>query len=346
MRKLLSVIIPRHKETEKEMFPLLASISTQVGIDFSDMEVIISNDGGGTGELDNSFLGLFGMKIRQVSLVENRGPGVTRQAGLDAAQGEYVLFCDADDILHNAGVLGALMQEAEKAAPDMLCSSWLEEIVDGTGRRRYITHENENTWMHGKLLRRHFLTQNNIRFHDSLRVHEDSYFLCIAASMTQRRVNLPITSYIWKYHPGSITRRDGAAYSYNSIPEFIRACAMAHAEVEKRAPEQMEYKVLQFTLYNYFCFHQAGWQLPEHKKHLEAAEQAFAEYMKPMWHYWKNAPQEAIAGVYNEERAKNFTGGIESETIWGWIRRLGLDGIAGGQNTGKEEPDGETRPAF
>ena len=100
MRKLLSVIIPRYKETEKELFPLLASVSTQAGIDFSDVEVIIASDGGGAGALDKNFLGLFGMEIRQVSLAENKGPGVARQAGLDAARGEYVMFCDADDILH------------------------------------------------------------------------------------------------------------------------------------------------------------------------------------------------------------------------------------------------------
>ena len=218
-----------------------------------------------------------------------------------------------------------MTQEAEKTAPDMLGSAWLEEIVDEAGRYRYITHENENTWMHGKLLRRQFLMQNNIRFHNDLRVHEDSYFLCVAASLAQRRGCVPITSYIWKYHPDSITRKDGASYTYDSIPEFIRACAMAHAEVEKRAPEQMEYKVLQFTLYNYFCFHQAGWQAPERKKNLEAAEKAFVTYMKPVWRYWRDAPREAIAGVYNEERAKSFMGGVESETVWEWIKRLGLE---------------------
>lgn len=325
MRKFLSIVIPRYQETEKAMFPLLSSISTQAGIDFSDVEVIIANDGGGTYNLDHNMSDMFGVEIRQVILPENKGPGVARQAGLDAAHGEYVMFCDADDMLHNAGILGALMQEAEKTAPDMLCSSWLEEIVDENGQYHYITHENENTWMHGKLLRRQFLVQNHIRFHDTLRVHEDSYFLCIAASLSQRSHYLPVTSYIWKYHPDSITRKDGASYTYDSIPEFIRACTMAHAEVEKRVPEQMEYKILQFTLYNYFCLHQPGWQSPEHKQQLNAAEKAFVKYMKPMWHYWKNAPQEAVAQIYNEERGRSFAGCMESETLEEWIRKLGLD---------------------
>jgi len=44
---------------------------------------------------------------------ENKGPGVARQVGLDAAQGKYVMFCDADDMIHNSGIIGAMIQEME-----------------------------------------------------------------------------------------------------------------------------------------------------------------------------------------------------------------------------------------
>ena len=324
MRKFLSIIIPRYKETEKELFPLLSSISTQVGIDFSDIELIITNDGGGNGELDSNFLKLFDIDICQINLEENKGPGVVRQVGLNHAKGEYVMFCDADDILHNAGVLGALIQEAESNAPDMIYTSWLEELLE-SGRYLYITHENENTWMHGKLIRRQFLVQNNIRFHDELRVHEDSYFLSIAASLTDRKRYLPITSYIWKFHSNSITRQDGAVYTYNSIPEFIKACTLAHSVIERFLPlEVMQQRIVQFTLYNYFCFHQPHWQAPENEEFLKNAEDAFIKYIKPLWQYWESAPQEMIYNIYNEERAKSFANCVESETIWMWIERIGL----------------------
>lgn len=328
MRKFLSVIVPRFQETERDIFPLLSSISGQVGVDFSDLEVIIANDGGGAGPLDVNFLGLFGLDISQIDLPENGGPGVARQAGLDAARGDYVMFCDADDALHNVGVLGALLQEAEKSVPDMLTSAWLEEVRDANGYR-YITHDIENTWMHGKLFRRQFLTGNNIRFHDKLRVHEDSYFLAIAAAMAERNLHLPVTTYVWKYHPDSITRRDGAVYTYESIPTFIEACTMAYREIERRNPAQMEYKIVQFTLYNYFCFHQPGWQAPEHAGYLAAAEQAFTERITPFWGYWQNAAPEFIAQVYNEERAKSFVGGVEAETVAVWLNRLGLNHCEG-----------------
>jgi len=104
MSKFLSIIIPHYQEKERDLFPLLSSIAGQLGVDFSDIEVILANDGGGAGTLNQDFLSLFDCDIRQVELAENGGPGVARQAGLDAARGEYVMFCDADDALHNVGV--------------------------------------------------------------------------------------------------------------------------------------------------------------------------------------------------------------------------------------------------
>lgn len=322
MKKFLSVIIPRYQETEKEMFPLLSSIKNQSGIDFSDIEVVISNDGGSV-ELNEDFLNLFDLDIKQVSLKKNSGPGVARQAGIDAASGQYVMFCDADDILHNSGVLGAFIQEAELNSPDMIFTSWLEELKDKKMQYHYITHENENTWMHGKLIRRGFLLQNNIRFHNDLRVHEDSYFLCIASLLTKNKRYLPITSYIWKYNPDSITRQNDASYTFDSMSTFIHACSLAHEQIEGKINYGlMEYKILQFVLYNYFTFHLPHWQDKKNAGYLKESEKTFMECIMPMWHYWEDASIQRISDIYNEERQRTFKNNIESETIWTWIDRL------------------------
>ena len=324
MRKFLSIIIPRYKETEKEMFPLLSSINGQVGIDFSDIEVIIATDGKEHPELDQNFLELFEFPVKQICLEKNSGPGVARQTGLDHAHGEYVMFCDADDTIHNVGVLKALMQEAELTATDMLSSSWLEEILDVNDNYIYMEHPQENTWLHGKLFRRQFLVQNNIRFHDTLRVHEDSYFLCIAADLAERNRHMPITSYVWKYQPDSITRKNKGAYTYDSMPEFIRACALAWKEIEKRKPEHLAGKVIQFVLYNYFTYHLPRWQAKEHETYLKKSEQAFVKAIIPYWHYWKETPQEVIMNAYNKERQRTFSGSMENETLHEWIDKLGI----------------------
>lgn len=326
MRKFLSIVVPRYQETEEEVFPLLSSIHTQAGIDFSDIEVIVANDGKETIPLHEEFLSIFQFDIKQITCEVNRGCGPARQAGFDIARGDYFMCCDADDVLHSVGVLGALIQEAVQNAPDLITSSWLEEVIDPNGQYHYITHENDNTWMHGKIYRRNFLIQNEIRFPDSLRVQEDSYFNGLAAAFAQKRSYVPITSYVWKYSSESTTRRNGGVYTYESVPEFIRSCSMVHEVLEKRKPEQMEHKIVQFVLYNYFRFHQPGWWMEENEIFLKAAEKAFAEHVSPFWHYWEGAGQQKIAEIYNQERQRNFQGLVEHETIQEWIRRLGLSG--------------------
>lgn len=318
--KFLSIIIPHYSESEKEIFPLLSSIYTQVGIDFSAIEVIIVTDGGGI-DLNGEFFELFKpIEIRNLTINENDGPGLARQAGIDAAKGQYLMFCDADDVLHNVGALGAMMQEAEKTAPDILATSWLEELVNPDGTHAYVTHAHENTWMHGKLLRRQFLAQNGIRHHPELRVHEDSYLLSIATALTERTAYLDIISYVWKYHAESITRRNGASYSFDSIPTFIRACCESDKVVEQRRPDLMEYKICQFVLYNFFCLHQPQWL--ERAQDLDNAEKALTENLAPFWRYWDGAAPERRAEIYNQERQKHFAGCIESELISDWIARI------------------------
>lgn len=324
MSKFLSIIIPRYSETEKEVFPLLSSISCQLGIDFSQIEVIIANDGGCATPLDNDFLSLFNMDIRQIFLKENRGPGVARQAGLDAANGDYVMFCDADDTLHSVGVLGALIQEARLTSPEILSSQWLEELLIPSQGYIYINHQIDATWMHGKLLRRNFLRENDIRFHDILRVHEDSYFLSIATALAapEKNRHIPITSYVWKFNPNSITRCNDAIYTFDSFPTFIEACTMSHKEIEKRCPDVMEYKIIQFVLYIYFTLQRPEWQMSEHEQYRRNSEETFKEQIKPFWKYWENATHEKIAEIYNQERTRSFSTGVETELLEHWIERV------------------------
>lgn len=324
MSNFLSFIIPSYKETEQDIFPLLSSIAGQLGINKSNVEVIIIRDG--TEALDLEVFDILELNIIQVLMEQNLGPGVARQRGLDVATGTYVMFCDADDTLHSVGIIGAMIQEMANQGWDILKTPWLEECLDpNTQQLVYINHDIENTWMHGKMFRREFLIKNNISFHPDLRVHEDTYFNSIAVEYTEKIGYLNVTSYVWKWGENSITRHDNGIYRYDSAIDFIKACTWAHERVEIINPSHMDYKIIQLTLYHYFTLHSTIWQESEMKQYHDDTEQAFAEAIKPFWKYWKQADPSLIAQTYGEERNKNFIGQIENETLNEWLNRLGLN---------------------
>ena len=321
MYKTISIIIPYFKESPGVLFPLLSSINNQVGIDWEKVECIMVNDGADN-SLPDDFYGLFtNLDIKIIMCKINGGPGVARQVGIDEAHGEYVMFCDADDVIHNVAVLGVFFDEFTRQKPDVIMTPWVEELIEN-GKYIYITHSDEATWMHGKIFRRQYLIDNNIRFQDELRVHEDSYFLALAFAFTDKIVKIPITSYIWKYHTNSITRINNAEYTFKSMPEYIKAIETSYVEIERRAPMLMEYKIIQFITYVYFVTQKPEWQASENQTYLNILEIAFRKMIYRFTHYFREALQEKINEIYSQERIRLFNGCMETELFKDWVARM------------------------
>lgn len=323
MKKRLSVIIPRYKEDEKAMFPLLSSISNQINIDLSVVEVVIGNDGGGAGPLSDEYLAQFSVDVRQVNLTENKGCGLARQAAIDVAVGDYIYYCDADDILHNVLALSLTLNEAIKTGADILATDFYEEIKLPDGQMQYIKRAGHiGCWMHGKIMRRQFLLENNIRFHPKFREHEDAYFLCIAFAKSKNTRYMPELTYVWRANPDSITRKDNSIYTYYSVPIYIDAVTAAFKEIERTNPEQMEQRVAQLIYYHFFMLQRPDWMNPDKTEYKEKAEEALKKKVTPYWHYYKNASPALKVQEYNAERERSFNGGVESETLASWVSRV------------------------
>lgn len=323
MKKRLSVVIPRYQEDEKAMFPLLSSISNQLCLNMAEVEVVIGNDGGGAGPLGEAYLEQFGVDVRQVNLEENRGCGMARQAAIDAAEGDYVFFCDADDILHNVLALSNALNEIDKTGANILTTDFLEELQIPDGSLLYIRHAGHiGCWMHGKIMGRQFLTENNIRFHPKFREHEDAYFLCLAFAKSKSTRYMPELTYVWRYNPGSISRRDGRIYTYESAPVYIDAMTAALEEIQRTHPEQMEQRVAQLLYYHFFMLQRSDWMAPDKAAYKAKTEAALREKVTPWLRYFNSASPEMLVREYNAERERSFKGGVESETLREWIARV------------------------
>ena len=94
---VLSVIIPAYNE-EKRISSTLQKIGSFFDGKNMDYEVIVVDDGSGdrTVEIsDNSALAKSG-RLKVFRNGENRGKGYSVKRGVDVADGEYILFSDAD----------------------------------------------------------------------------------------------------------------------------------------------------------------------------------------------------------------------------------------------------------
>lgn len=106
------------------------------------------------------------LKIKIVHLKENKGPGVARQYGIEHSRSKYICFVDSDDLLNSVDSLERLYKEIEKGY-DLVYSS--------------VYHEDQATVfqplgdLHGKIYRRKFIMDNEIKFNDT-RYHEDNAF--------------------------------------------------------------------------------------------------------------------------------------------------------------------------
>lgn len=169
----LQILIPQYKETDEILKPLLDSIALQQGIDLNEIGVIICNDGSDI-HLSEEFLNSYPFSV-EYYLCEHRGVSATRNACLDYATADYVMFCDADDMFYMSCGLWIVFREMKGEGFDSLVSVFLEELKFNN-ELTYINHDIDSTFVHGKIHRRQYLIDKNIRFNDSLTIHEDSYF--------------------------------------------------------------------------------------------------------------------------------------------------------------------------
>lgn len=122
---VVSAVIPVHNG-ERTIARAVESVLTQ---DFSDIEVIVVNDGS-----TDSTREVLGRYAGQIKLIEQAktGPAVARNVGIEAARGKYVAFLDADDAWL-PGKLGALVAAIEQESTVVLAFSDLVP-VDETGQ--------------------------------------------------------------------------------------------------------------------------------------------------------------------------------------------------------------------
>lgn len=179
----ISVIVPVYNYKEY-LRRCLDSILAQT---FADWECIVVDDGSSDGSA--AICDEYAQKDSRFVVIHKQNGGVSsaRNAGLGKARGRYLLFCDADDVMHPATMQLALDWQ-QRFPTDLICwrltraqqSTLLDAAPGSTAyssaqRRVYVTtvdgHSNCNKLFWAQLIRRH-----GLRYDPALARAEDYVF--------------------------------------------------------------------------------------------------------------------------------------------------------------------------
>ena len=181
--KKVSIIIPCYN-CEKYIIKTLESAVSQ---DYTNIEIIVINDG----STDNCSSVVKTIKDDRVHLIEqeNQGVSFSRNKGIAMAKGEYVVFLDADDLLHPIFLEKRVFSLSKSTA--IACASSVV-LVDKSGEK---IEENKNyfaanessqilefkneiiTCPSSYLFKTESLKKHKIKFNKNLQSSADKFFL-------------------------------------------------------------------------------------------------------------------------------------------------------------------------
>lgn len=203
----VSLIIPVYN-AEKTLPATLESIRSQR---FRDFEVIFAEDAGtdGSAALLEAFCRDSGLSCKLLRAERNGGAAAARNRALEAAEGDYLAFADADDLM-DPGMLEQAVAAAQTpdGPADLVGWDWtLGQTLEGG---RYMRQADYNTpsealkaltggrmrwnlWLF--LVRRELVESHAIRFVDGADMGEDMQFILRSFLSAERVIQIHTTLY-------------------------------------------------------------------------------------------------------------------------------------------------------
>ena len=211
MKKTISIIVPVYN-AEKTLRRCVDSLTGQ---SYSNIEIFLVNDGSKDASL--RLCRELAEEDERIHIIDKPNGGVSsaRNAGLDAACGEYIMFCDSDDWVaphwcesmlyhHKSGympVCAIAVDEAEAMAQDA--------AVQVIPRNAFLHYHSVMSAPFNKIYERAIIEENGLRFSTELRLGEDfvfvlEYLCCIQGDV----VLLPERLYYYDVSTeGSLSKR-------------------------------------------------------------------------------------------------------------------------------------------
>ena len=305
----VDVIIPAYN-AHSTILRTLSSIQEQSMVD--ELNVIIVNDASPDGDY-SKFVEMFSssMRIKEIILDKNGGPGVARQAGIDAGEAPYFTCIDADDTFNGAFAIESMFRVIESDKRYMCASGTFLQMADGIN---VVPHKNDTVWVFGKIYRRSFINKYNIRFNET-RANEDTGFntkikLICSYDDSESICFFDVPVYYWHEKVDSITRVNNCQYSFDQsfcgwtdnmidVIKFCKKVQPYNGEIDKATVDFI------MNLYTYY--------IETVHRNPVFAEQNW-EYVKKFYHsvYKKideNITEDMLAEAYSNRMREAYMSG-------------------------------------
>lgn len=324
--KKLEILIPQYKETEDVIKPLLSSIELQQNVDLkNDIGAIICSDSEDENDwLSDDFLNGFSYDIKYIHN-GHKGVSAARNACLDAATADYVMFCDADDMFYNMCGLWIVFREMQGSGFNALSSIFVEETKDPrTNTKIYINRENDSTFVHGKIYRRTYLKYNDIRFNDSLTIHEDSYFNCLAQRMSGGIKYCQAPFYLWRWRDESVCRHDPKYILKTYVNMLDSSTALVKEFLKRDRNLDAQYFATSMIYDAYFMMNKSEWLNQENQEYRLTTEKRFKEYYNEFEPQFDTIREDMKSQIIIGMKNRFFQEGMlmESITFDDWIEHI------------------------
>ena len=318
----LQILIPQYKETDDVVKPLLDSIALQQNVDFNEIGVIIVNDGSDV-FLTDDFLRGYPFRVAYYK-EPHRGVSATRNACLDHATADYVMFCDADDLFFNACGLWLIFREMESGF-DSVVSVFTEETRNPeTHAIEYIAHQMDSTFVHGKIHRRQYLIDKRIRWNDKLTIHEDSYFNILCQNLSDNVKYCPTPFYLWRWRDESVCRHD-PKYILKTYGNMLDSNDALVDEFLRRGMQDKAMFFTGFMVFDaYYTMNKPEWINQENREYRDMTERRFAKWFDKHRSLWDSIPLNDKMMISNQVRSRSVMEGMRMEavTIDDWLAKV------------------------
>ena len=234
---MIDIIIPLYNS--KTIWDTLASIAYQTD---TDVPVTIIDDCSSKEYDYSETLDFFRqyLDIQYYRLEKNSGPGIARQVGIEKTSAPYIVFMDSDDSLGGVEVIAKMKEYVLEEAKDLTVGVFVEETFGDV-----YFHDNDHTWLHGKIYKRKFLEDNHIHFNDTYK-NEDNFFNQLLLLHKPNLGNFNQTLYVYRNNMDSLTRSNNYAYNYEGTIYYAYNISEAMREAKEDGCDPLLISVLGF----------------------------------------------------------------------------------------------------